>query len=98
MIATGTRSLWERTRRPVDVEGATFFKGEWMDTGRTPESPTVFLAEQPPDYELLPHFHKENQFQLFVAGDGTIGRQGVRPLTMRARTPATDRSGRVPEG
>ncbi len=83
MIATGTRQQWERTRRTVDVEGATFHKGEWMETSRDPDlSPTVFLAEQPSDYELLSHFHKENQFQLFVEGGGSIGRQELRPVVV----------------
>ena len=83
MIAIGTRAQAERRRRPIDVAGSTFFKGEWMECGEDPAlSPTVFLAEQPADYTLMPHFHRQNQFQLFVAGSGTIGPHRIDPVTV----------------
>ena len=78
MIALGRKALADVRRRPVPVVNDTFHKGEWMETGTDPHlSPTVFLAEQPPHCELLTHFHRQNQFQLFVDGTGTI--RYVRP-------------------
>jgi hypothetical protein len=83
MIAIGRKALAEVRRRPVPVANDTFHKGEWMETGTDPRlSPTVFLAEQPPNCELLTHFHRQNQFQLFVDGTGTIGREQIGPVTV----------------
>ena len=83
MIAFGTRAHSETRRRQIPVMEDTFHKGEWMETGEDPRlSPIVFLAEQPPDYQLIPHFHRQNQFQLFVHGSGTIGPHRVDPVTI----------------
>ncbi len=83
MIAIGTRAQADRRRRPIPVDDTTFFKGEWMDCGQDPaSSPTVFLAEQPANYRLVPHFHRQNQFQLFVAGSGSLGPQQLDPVTV----------------
>jgi hypothetical protein len=54
-----------------------------MENGEDAQlSPTVFLAEQPPNCELLPHFHRQNQFQLFVHGRGSLGPHRVDPVTI----------------
>lgn len=83
MIAYGTKALGAQRRRAIDVDGDLFHKGEWMDSGQTPGlAPTVFLVEQGADILLQPHFHRQNQFQLFVAGDGTIGSEPIRPITL----------------
>lgn len=83
MIVIGTREHGSRRRRPVPVMKDTFHKSEWMEAGDDPVlSPTVFLVEQPPDTVLVPHFHRQNQFQLFVAGGGTIGRNPLGPVTI----------------
>lgn len=83
MISFGSRPHSEARRRPLDMMGQVFYKGEWMENGQDPlHSPTVFLAEQPPNTELLPHFHRQNQFQLFVEGEGTIGPESIGPVTV----------------
>ncbi len=83
MIVTGTRAHGASKRRPIDVMGAKFYKSEWMECGADPAlSPTVFLVEQPPNYELLSHFHRQNQFQLFVDGTGSIGRETLGAITV----------------
>ena len=80
MIAIGTRERAQRMRRAIPVRDSTFFKAEWMDTGEDRVfAPTVFLAEQPPHFTLEPHFHRQNQFQLFVAGSGSLGPQHIEP-------------------
>lgn len=83
MIVVGTRTHGQGRRRPVPVMGVIFHKSEWMESGDDPKlSPTAFLVEQPPDYTLVPHFHRENQFQLFVEGSGTIGRDALGAVTV----------------
>lgn len=83
MIAIGTRARAQQRRRVIPVAETTFFKGEWMEAGEDPRlSPTVFLAEQPPNYKLEPHFHRQNQFQLFVAGSGSMGPIRTDPVTV----------------
>ena len=83
MILFGTRSRSESRRRPLNFPDGVFYKGEWMENGEDSlYSPTVFLAEQPPNCELAPHFHRQNQFQLFVEGEGTIGQERLGPVTV----------------
>jgi hypothetical protein len=83
MIALGRKSLADARRRPVQVIEDTFYKSEWMESGESPVlSPTVYLAEQPPHCELLTHFHRQNQFQLFVEGTGTLGRDAIGPVAI----------------
>ena len=83
MVAFGNRLLGDLRRRPLNMMGDVFFKSEWMETSTDPLfAPTVFLAEQPPCCELLPHFHRQNQFQLFVQGSGTIGKEQINPVTV----------------
>lgn len=69
-------------RKPVLVEGDTYYKSDWMDSGRDPAfSPTVFLVEQAPHVSLRTHFHRQDQFQLFVRGGGRLGPHDVTALT-----------------
>lgn len=84
MIAIGTRQRAQQRRRIIPVGDTTsFYKGEWMETGEDPRlSPTVFLAEQPPDYTLETHFHRQNQFQLFVDGSARLGPHPLEPVTV----------------
>lgn len=83
MIAVGTRSQGERKRRPIPALGLVFHKGEWMDTGEDPLlSPTISLIEQPPNSSLATHFHRQNQFQLFIHGGGTVGPDPLAPVTI----------------
>src|SRR5678816_3651970 len=69
----------------VVVDGDTYIKSEWManvtgGSGDAELSPTVFLVEQAPNVSLRTHFHRQNQFQIFVRGSGTIGRHPLGPL------------------
>ncbi|QDC37268.1 hypothetical protein [Sphingobium fuliginis] len=84
MIAQGRRSTSEATRRPRPYPGGQIaYKAEWMDTGQDPHfSPTVFLYEQPGDTTLSAHFHHNNQFQIFIEGEGKIGPRKVGPVVV----------------
>ncbi|MBY0337171.1 MAG: hypothetical protein K2X11_11185 [Acetobacteraceae bacterium] len=83
------------TRRPVNANGVpihttTFVGTNW--TVRGPDSPPppepgsfypmAFLVEQPPGSVVTSHFHQADQFQVVVAGGGTLGRHPVRPVTV----------------
>lgn len=84
MIAYGLRSTAERTRR-VQVHSPELhgIKSEWMTSSDDPSlSPTIFLVEQPAGMVLPAHFHRNNQFQLVVAGAGKIGPKKLEPVTI----------------
>lgn len=44
--------------------------------------PQVFLDEMAPDSTISPHFHQVDQFSVFVAGSGTLGRNAVPPVSL----------------
>ncbi len=49
---------------------------------RSGMDPQAYLVHQQPDWEFIPHFHLEEQFQVFVGGDGAIGRHELAPITV----------------
>lgn len=49
----------------------------------------AFLVEQAADWVTPPHFHLEHQFQVVVAGQGSIGRHAVAPLAVHYAAPET---------
>ena len=49
-------------------------------TAKDPLSPMAFLIEQQPNAMGRPHFHRVNQWQVFVDGDGTMGKHHVASL------------------
>lgn len=51
--------------------------------------PQAFLVEQSANWTLPTHFHQEHQFQVFVAGGGTIGRNPVERLAVHYASPHT---------
>ncbi|HPU53301.1 MAG TPA: hypothetical protein PK359_17205 [Burkholderiaceae bacterium] len=82
MIVTGTRAHGQMRRRFLELpSGFSYHKGEWMESGDDPLlSPTMFLVEQPAGKELPTHWHRENQFQVVVAGSGHMGRHEIAPI------------------
>lgn len=44
--------------------------------------PMAFLVEQDAGEVASPHFHQADQFQVVVAGDGTLGTHAVRPVSV----------------
>lgn len=84
MIYKGTAESARRTRRRLQITGMKpYHKSEWMESGRDlNSSPTVFLVEMDPDSVVSPHFHRNNQFQLFLSGYGSIGNRKLGPVTV----------------
>jgi hypothetical protein len=60
----------------------TDFLGTHGGSAVIPE-PQAFLVEMQSNDEILPHFHEVDQFQIFVAGAGGMGRgDAVQPVTL----------------
>jgi hypothetical protein len=53
-------------------------------TGARPQS---FLVEQSPHWTLPTHFHLQHQFQLFIAGGGSLGKTPIHPLSVHYASP-----------
>jgi len=45
--------------------------------GVTREEPQAFLIEMSSNEVIVPHFHEVDQFQVFVAGSGSLGRHAT---------------------
>lgn len=81
------------TRRPIVSNGVdahlTTFIGanRYMASGAPPPGPEAvypmaFLVEQPAGSVVASHFHEANQFQLIVAGSGSLGAHALRPVAV----------------
>lgn len=47
----------------------------------------AYLVEQTPNWTLPTHFHTQHQFQVFVAGEGSLGKHGIRHLEVHYASP-----------
>lgn len=82
VVGSAAAAIGRRIEVPVE-DGRIAGKTDWLEAGKDPElSPTAFLVDLPPDSVLGTHFHRENQYQLFIRGEGSIGRHPIRPLTV----------------
>jgi hypothetical protein len=63
--------------------GANYWRATYMGgrpSGVVVDDPQAFLLEMSPHQKLVSHFHTVDQFQIFVGGSGTIGRN--KPPTL----------------
>lgn len=49
---------------------------------RAGASPQGYYVKQDPDWNFVSHFHLEEQFQVFVRGNGVIGKHEIAPLAV----------------
>ncbi len=79
----GLQTTSRETRRSVTLDGATWEKSDYMlpRNGET-VAPGAFLIEQHAGSVIPAHFHRENQFQVFVDGSGRIGGHDVSAVTV----------------
>ena len=88
MLCTKTwkdASVGRHVHEHAEFEG---IKTEYMETTTgTRPAPQAFLIEQKPGWTVRPHFHMRHQFQLVVAGGGTLGRHEVSPFEVHYATP-----------
>ena len=82
MKTIGSRAMQlARRRHKVLPNGTGYHRGEYMpELKDDPGAPHAFLVEQDPNTTILPHFHKQNQFQIIVGGGGLLGRHALAPL------------------
>jgi hypothetical protein len=81
-------------RRGSAADGVTFWHTLYLGTSRynmapgTPDPdadalfPMAFLVEQDPGTTATSHYHQQDQFQLVVNGEATMGLHEVRPVTV----------------
>ena len=83
VIGEAARVAGRRIDVPIQNGARLAGKTDWIDTGRDETlSPNVFLVDLPPASVLDAHFHRENQFQVFVKGEGSIGPHRIAPITV----------------
>jgi hypothetical protein len=64
--------------------GRSQWRIDYLGT-RTPtveDRPHIFLVEMDPGGSIRPHFHQVDQFQVFVSGSGSLGRNAVPLITL----------------
>ena len=85
---TGERAL--KGRRIIKSGGTggehwrTDFLGKRSDGEIRDHQPQAFLIEMQANEVIVPHFHEVDQFQVFVSGSGSLGRDrdAAQPLTV----------------
>ncbi len=96
MIIEASSTRAALTRKRDQAEGTGFWRTTFIGTDAgvkgvacmpgvtAPESaalyPVAFLIELDPSAVLGQHFHRANQFQVFIAGNGRIGRHEVESV------------------
>jgi hypothetical protein len=74
----------ERRDNPI-FEG---FRTDYIVTpGPAALTPQAFLVEQDPFFHLSAHYHLQHQFQVVVAGGGTLGKHAITPFTTHYASP-----------
>ncbi len=64
-------------------DGAERWATEFIGSREAGSAPRAYLIEMPSRDVVLPHFHEVDQFQIFVAGGGLMGKKGLScPVTV----------------
>jgi hypothetical protein len=71
-----------KSRGTGEEHWRTDFLGRPGDGGEIKEQPQAFLIEMHAGETILPHFHEVDQFQVFVAGSGGMGRHAAATLAV----------------
>jgi hypothetical protein len=73
-----------KSRGTGEEHWRTDFLGKPGDGGGIKNEPQAFLIEMHADETILPHFHEVDQFQVFVSGAGSLGRdkEAAQPLSV----------------
>ena len=84
---------WEKAQPTRKAFRRDTFEGHITDIIATHQErrtgEQAFLVEQNPHWVTPTHYHLEQQFQVIMAGHGTIGRHDVRPLCVHYAAPQT---------
>lgn len=71
-----------KSRGTGEEHWRTDFLGKQGDGGGIKDEPQAFLIEMHAGETILPHFHEVDQFQVFVAGSGGMGRHAAATLAV----------------
>lgn len=71
-----------RSRGTGEEHWRADFLGKPGDGGAITDEPQAFLVEMKANETIVPHFHEVDQFQVFVAGGGGLGRHGAGLLAV----------------
>ncbi|CAN0472257.1 unnamed protein product, partial [Phaeothamnion confervicola] len=84
---------WDQARATKTLRRTDTFEGHVTDFIATHEARAAgaqaFLVEQDPHWVTPPHYHVEQQFQVVIAGTGSIGRHAVAPYAVHYAAPET---------
>jgi len=89
MVSANLSDAQKSRRRVTTADGLeTSFSGYFgvsaADSAAHPELgtpfPVAYRIEQDPHTQSHPHFHQTNQFQVFISGAGTFGKDAVQPV------------------
>ena len=80
LTATALETLSTR-KHHVLANGTGYYRTAYIG-GDVKEGPTCFLVEQAANSIVEPHFHQADQFQVFVAGEGTLGKHAIAPVVV----------------
>ena len=81
LTATAQETLSGR-KHHVLANGTGYYRTAYIGGGTAKEGPTCFLVEQAPNSIVEPHFHQADQFQVFVAGEGLLGKHKIAPMVV----------------
>jgi len=71
-----------KSRGTGEEHWRTDFLGRQGNGGAILNEPQAFLVEMHAGESILPHFHEVDQYQVFVAGSGGLGRQAAGPVAV----------------
>lgn len=82
MIRTGTLEQARAARHYHILPNGTGYWCNGLITSPVGDAiaPQAFLVEQDPGTVIESHFHEEDEFQIVVAGSGSLGRHPVEPI------------------
>ena len=82
----GEQALKGRKAAKSRGTGEDYWRTDFLGTrgkgGPVGNEPQAFLVEMQANQTILPHFHEVDQFQVFVAGGGGVGRQAAGLLAV----------------
>ncbi len=87
MIQSVTADVALKRRRTVNSlgTGTVHWSTDFLGVRSTEiiDEPQALLIEMNANETIVPHFHAVDQFQVFVAGSGTLGRADAAPITVQ---------------
>ena len=81
----GEQALKQRKVVTSGGTGAQYWRTDFLGKrgdGQLRNEPQAFLVEMSANETIVPHFHEVDQFQVFVAGSGGMGRNAAAPLVV----------------